>query len=108
MRFAPIIAVLAIAGCANPVVVRVEQPRDYKLSCTELEREMEDAQQFKKRAQDERGVTGKNTAAVLLFWPALVGTYSNTSKAMDAADDRQRHLMGIYQDKGCAESTGTG
>jgi len=103
MRLIVIIAVALLTGCANPEVVRVDQPGDYKLTCTELEREMDKAADFKEDAQDERGVTGKNTAAVLFFWPALIGTYANTDKAMDAAEDRQDHLMEIYQDKECAE-----
>lgn len=102
MRIAPIMTFLLLAGCANPDVVRVEQPKDYKLSCTELEREMDKTSRFKEEAQDERGVTGKNTAAVLLFWPALVGTYMNTDEAIDAAEDREAHLMAIYREKGCA------
>lgn len=101
MRFAPILTMLLLAGCANPEVVRVEQPKDYKLSCVELEREMDKTARFREEARDERGVTGKNTAAVLLFWPALVGTYMNTDEAIDAAEDREVHLMGIYRAKGC-------
>lgn len=105
MKYGLLIAVLAIAACANPEVVRIEQPRDYKLTCAELEREMDKAERFKEKAQDERGVTGKNTAAVLFFWPALIGTYSNTEEAIDAAEDRQAHLMDVYRDKGCTESS---
>lgn len=102
MRMTLLIAVTVLAACANPEVVRVEQPSDYRLSCTELEREMAKAEDFKEEAQDERGVTGKNTAAVLFFWPALVGTYMNTDEAIDAAEDREAHLMSIYRQKGCA------
>lgn len=96
-----LLPIALLTACANPEVVRVQEPRDYKLTCTELEREMEEAQKFKERAQDEKGVTGKNAAAAVLFWPALLGTYSNVEEATDAAEDRQDHLMAIYEDKGC-------
>ncbi len=36
-----------------------------------------------------------------LLWPAIIGTYSNANKAINAAQDRQEHLLKIYRDKGC-------
>jgi hypothetical protein len=101
-----VIAILALGlllmGCASPTVVERERPEDYRLTCVELEREMRDADDFREKAQRERGVTGTNVAAAVFFWPAIVGTYANVEEATRAAEDRKKHLMNIYRDKGCA------
>jgi len=90
-----------LAGCATPTVVEREQPKDSRLDCRGLEREMADAEAFRKKAQKEKGVTGTNVAAAIFFWPAMLGTYANAEEAIDAAEERKLHLMKIYEDKGC-------
>ncbi len=62
---------------------------------------MKEAEEFRLKAEREKGVTGKNVAAAVFFWPAMLGTYANAEEAIKAAEDRKRHLMDIYRDKGC-------
>ena len=93
--------VVGLAGCASPDVVQVEQVGDEAMSCEQLQAATTDANRFERDARDERGVTGTNVAAAILFWPALVGTYMNTEEAIDAARERQRRLTGIYRQRGC-------
>jgi hypothetical protein len=92
---------LGLASCASPDVVQVEQVGDEAMSCLQLQAAITDAGRFEQEARHERGVTGTNVAAAVLFWPALVGTYMNTDEAIDAARDRQRRLTGIHRQKGC-------
>jgi hypothetical protein len=92
---------LCLASCASPDVVQVEQIGDDAMSCQQLQAAIADAGRFEQEARHERGVTGTNVAAAVLFWPALVGTYMNTEEAIDAARERQRRLTGIHQQKGC-------
>lgn len=92
-----------LAGCATPHVVKSVQTTDTVLNCRQLETEMSEADRFRESADKEKGMTGTNVAAVLLFWPAMIGTYSNANEAMAAADTRKSHLMGIYMQKKCAE-----
>ncbi len=67
-----------------------------------MQSEIDEAKRFEKQARDEKSITGTNiVAGFLLFWPAMIGTYSNANEAIDAAQDRQEHLLRIYQDKGC-------
>lgn len=95
---------ILLAGCATPTVVEVSRPQDSRLSCQELENEIAEAERFRRDAEKEKGVTGTNVAAALFFWPAMLGTYKNVGDAVDAANDRKRHLTDIYNDKGCAKS----
>lgn len=98
---AVIVTTLLLQACATPHVVEVNKISDANLSCTQLKAEIEEAKMFEKKARDERKVTGKNVAAAVLFWPALLGTYSNTEEAINAAKDRQNTLTKIYQQKNC-------
>ena len=90
-----------LSGCATPEVVQVDQVGDAAMSCQQLQAAIDDANRFEQQAREERGVTGTNVAAAILFWPALAGTYVNTEEAIDAAKARRERLTAIYRDKGC-------
>jgi len=96
---------LLLVGCATPHVVQERQSGDRALTCDEIRTELAQAERFEEEARDERGVTVTNVAAVVLFWPALVGTYMNTEDAIDAAEERQRYLNDIYDEKNCDGSS---
>ena len=64
---------------------------------------MAEAERFKVDAQKEKGMTGTNVAAVIFFWPAMIGTYSNANEAISAADLRRSNLMGMYSQKKCQD-----
>lgn len=95
------LAAALLSACASPEVVQVSEIGDNGLTCDQLEREMAEADSFERRARDERGVTGKNVAAAMLFWPALLATYSNTEDAISAAQERQRTLARLADEKNC-------
>ena len=96
-------AALVLSGCATPHVVQAVKTSDNTLTCAQLDTEMSDADRFRSDAQKEKGVTGTNVAAVILFWPAMIGTYSNANEAISAADTRKAHLVGLYAQKKCME-----
>jgi len=99
--FASIGVILSLFGCATPYVVQPTKIGDNRLTCNKIEEQIEEANKFEKKARAERKVTGKNVAAAILFWPALLGTYSNTEEAINAARDRKQNLAKLYKDKGC-------
>jgi hypothetical protein len=90
-----------LSACATPEVVQVDQVGDSALTCEQLQAAIADANRFEQQARQERGVTGTNVAAAILFWPALAGTYVNTEEAIDAAQARRDRLTAIYRQKGC-------
>ena len=92
---------LFLQACATPTVVETRKVNDNQLSCSQIQAEIEEAKNFEQKARKERTVTGKNVAAAVLFWPALLGTYSNTEEAINAAKERQDNLYKLYQSKGC-------
>lgn len=102
MKKIAVIASLAIlVGCASPTVVQTTQPGDEELSCGQLKNEFAEANRFIKEANDEKGWSGGNVARGLLFWPAILGTYSNANEAIAAAETRKVNLMNIMRNKKC-------
>ena len=95
-----VVAALA-SGCAAPTVVQVRQTGDSDLDCAGLQRQLNEAREFEAKARKERGVTGTNVAAAILFAPALAGTYVNTEEAINAAKERQASLRNIAERKRC-------
>jgi hypothetical protein len=97
------VLVCFLSACATPTVVQTKQSRDSDLSCVHFKDAYGEAQDFESKARKERGVTGTNVATAILFWPAMIGTYKNIEKEIDAAKDRQKHLERISSDKKCAQ-----
>ena len=91
-----------LGACATPTVVQTRQAGDENLSCADLKNQIELAKKYEVDARKERGVTGTNVAATLLFLPGLLGTYMNTEDAMRAARDRQALLAELSSKKRCS------
>ena len=96
-----VLSFVVLISCAKPTVVNIVLPDDNKLNCEKLENSVADAQEFRRKAIAVTGNTGKNQAAAILFWPALMMTYVNASEAIVAANERSVHLINIMQDKNC-------
>ncbi len=94
-------AMLAATACTSTEKVAVEQPTDFKLTCTEIEGEFAKLDAVMDDASDDKGVNTANVAAVVFFWPAAVGNYMNAADAEKLVEKRRTHLMGLYKDKGC-------
>lgn len=96
-----LVPVLLLSACATPQVAQIKKVGDSDLSCEQISKEYEDAQDLETAARKDRTVTGTNVAAAIFFWPLLLGTYANTEEAINAAKDRQRRLEKIATEKGC-------
>jgi len=70
-----------ITACASPEVVDTKQMGDNKLSCMQLVAEIQEATEFERKAQKEKGVTGTNVAA---------------------AKERKEYLVELSMEKGCS------
>jgi hypothetical protein len=91
-----------LAACATPTVVQTRQATDASLSCEQIKGEIAEAERFEKAARKDRTATGTNIAAAILFWPALLGTYSNTEEAINAAKERRENMMTLSTSKRCS------
>lgn len=102
--FFTVAALFILAGCATPHVVQSVKTSDSSLSCSQINTEMAESDRFRSDAQKEKGMTGTNVAAVIFFWPAMIGTYANANEAIAAADTRKLNLMGLYNQKKCQDA----
>lgn len=96
-----LLAVSLLGGCACPEVVSVVNPGDENMTCKQLKDEIDTLDKARRDLAAEKGVTGKNVAAALFFWPALIATHSNVSDAQRAVDERKSRLVKIYENKRC-------
>lgn len=92
---------LFLMACASPTVVDEVQMYDNSLNCQQIYAEYQQAQRYEQEARDERGLTSTNVMSVIFWLPGLAATYLNTEDAIEAAQDRQQHLLRLSQMRGC-------
>lgn len=91
-----------VSGCATPTVVSEKEVGDSQMTCAQIEREIREVERIKSEAERDKGVSGKNVAAFLFFWPAIIGNEYNTTKAIEAANKRLSYLAELHEQKGCS------
>lgn len=99
--FAIVTFAVLVTGCASPTVVDTRKVGDTQLTCDQIKQEIAEAERFDKEARKERTATGTNVAAAIFFWPALLGTYSNTEQAINAAKERKENMFKLADSKNC-------
>jgi len=95
------ISLILLNSCAKPTVVNIVVPGDEKLNCEQLENAVAETQKIKKDAEYAKEGTGGNVARLMLFWPAWAQTLHNADIAIQAANDRNYHLINIMKKKNC-------
>jgi hypothetical protein len=106
MHFAMLAAALAVSGCATNQKVATAQLGDERLSCEQIRSEDSKMNDILERAQHNKGVSGANVAAVLLFWPAAIGNYMDADKAEGLVTKRKDNLAAMYREKRCGQPEG--
>jgi hypothetical protein len=95
-------ASMTLAACATNQKVSTNQLGDTGLSCQEITAQDKKLDGVLDDAQHNKGVSGANVAAVLLFWPAAVGNYMDADKAEQLVNKRKAVLADLYKDKHCS------
>ncbi len=106
MRTVNIAAVLAacvaLSACATNQKVSVNQLGDEHLSCAQIVSQDRQLDEVLEKAQNNKGVSTANVAAVIFFWPAAVGNYMDADKAEQLVTRRKTVLADMYAKKGCS------
>ena len=95
------VSLIMLNSCAKPTVVEIALPGDERLNCEELENEVALTQKIKRDAEYAKDSTGGNATRLVLFWPAWARTLHNADVAIQAANDRNYHLINIMKKKNC-------
>ncbi|UWQ50212.1 YgdI/YgdR family lipoprotein [Leisingera caerulea] len=92
---------LFLAGCVSPEVVTTNNIDDASLTCDEIKTQMGQLDEIRAEAKKGKTASGANVAAAILFWPAVIGNYSNANEAMNAANKRHEVLVALAKKKRC-------
>ncbi len=91
----------ALGACATSEKVQPEQIGDARLSCDELLAETAKVDAAEGEIEGNKGVTGTNVAAALLWLPGLAYTYYDAGQAEQLVQQRRSRLAALYDEKGC-------
>jgi len=94
-------ATFALGACATNQKVATTQINDSSLTCEQIATQDKGLDEILEKAQHNKGVSGANVAAVLLFWPAAVGNYMDADKDEALVVKRKSVLADMYKAKGC-------
>ena len=92
---------LIVSGCVSPEVVQTKSVADNDLSCSDIKLQLTQLEEIRSEAQKGKTVSGQNVAAAIIFWPAVIGNYSNAQQALEAAEKRNDVLVTLAQKKRC-------
>jgi len=97
-------ACFVLSACATNQKVAVNQLGDEQLSCEQIASQDRQLNDILQKAQNNKGVSTANVAAVILFWPAAVGNYMDADKAEELVTQRKTVLADLYAKKKCASA----
>lgn len=94
-------ASVLLSGCVSPEVVQKSSVNDAGLTCQEIQVQLAQLEEIRGEASKGKSVSGANVAAAILFWPAVIGNYSNAQQALEAASKRNEVLVALANAKRC-------
>ncbi|MEL7097687.1 MAG: hypothetical protein AAGM84_02550 [Pseudomonadota bacterium] len=95
------VGAFALSACVSPEVVQTTSVKDGDLSCEDIKAELVKLEEIRTEAAKGRTASGANVAAAILFWPAVIGNYSNATEALEAANKRNEVLVALAKEKRC-------
>ena len=96
-----LLACVIVAGCVSPEVVPTRDISDDNMTCDDIRTQRAQLDEIREEARKGKTASGQNVAAVLLFWPAVIGNYANANEAIEAANKRQQVLADLAKKKRC-------
>ena len=107
MKYAIIFLVaVALSGCVSNRTVPTTLPTDYSLNCEQLQYELTRLGAEFEDVKDESGVTGKNVALAVVFWPGIIFNEVRVGNNEESVNRRIQHLSNIYAQKCIAQNSG--
>lgn len=93
---------ILLAGCVSTRTISEKQIGDSQLGCAELADRVGELNALKAYSEKESGVSGKNVAAALFFWPAIIGNQMNAGDNIESINKRKTTLVGHYEERKCS------
>ncbi|MBT8153842.1 hypothetical protein KMP13_08030 [Epibacterium ulvae] len=96
-----LVSLLAVSACVSPDVVTKSNIGDRDLTCEQIATQLVQLEEIRAEAEKGKTASGKNVAAAILFWPAIIGNYQNAKQALEAANERHEVLVELAHKKNC-------
>ena len=88
-----------LSSCVSNDTVRTIEVRDFELNCDQLKYELVNLGVKFDDAEDDSGLTGKNVALGIFFWPGIIVNERQSGRNEDSINKRIEHLNGLYVEK---------
>jgi hypothetical protein len=96
----PIICGVFLVGCTHTQVT-VRDTTDDRLTCTEIASQAAEVRMVLRDIDDKTGMSGRNVAMGLFFWPGIIVNQMNAGDARKAASERLAVLADLSSKKSC-------
>ena len=90
---------LFIISCVSNKTLQTVKAGDYDMNCAQLKYELSGLGAKFEDAEDESGLTGKNVALGIFFWPGIIVNERQAGRNEDSINDRIVHLNALYSQK---------
>jgi len=94
---------ISLTGCVSTRTISEKQIGDSTLACAEIADRVGELNALKAYSEKESGVSGKNVAAALFFWPAIIGNQMNAGDNIESINKRKTALIGHYESRNCSD-----
>ena len=93
------VSLFIFSACVSDQQVMVAQYDDESKNCEQLKFELAGLGAKFEDAKDDSGLTGKNVALGIFFWPGIIVNENQAKKNASSVNDRIAHLNRIYSSK---------
>jgi hypothetical protein len=91
---------LTLGACTH-ANIDVVKPGDSRISCMDIAAELAEIRGVLRDIDDKTGMSGRNVAMGIFFWPGIVVNQMNAGDAREAANARLAILSGLKTEKDC-------
>ena len=99
----PIFGLFMLSACVSDNQLQVTQYDDEQKNCNQLKYELSGLGVKFQDAKDDSGLTGKNVALGIFFWPGIIVNERQAKANSKSVNDRISHLNRIYSNKCISE-----
>lgn len=97
--FLTTIGLLALSACVSNNTVQTVEVEDFDLNCGQLRDQLTELGVKFEEAGEDSGVTAKNVAFGIFFWPGIVANEWQAGKNENSINKRIEHLTNLYVGK---------
>ena len=101
IKYTAICGIFLLGACTHQNV-KVAKSTDNKISCSDIASEFTEINGILRSIDDKTGISGRNVAMGILFWPGIVVNQMNAGDAREAANDRLAVLSKLKSNLNCS------